>query len=35
VGVTLGLLRGQIDDDPETFDDPDADLIALMTEGPI
>ena len=33
--MTLGPLRGQIDYDPETFDDPDPEHIAVMTEGSI
>jgi prevent-host-death family protein len=34
-GITLGVAKGQIDWDPDTFDEPDEELIRIMTEGPI
>ncbi|MGL5867059.1 MAG: type II toxin-antitoxin system Phd/YefM family antitoxin [Dermatophilaceae bacterium] len=34
-GVTFGVGKGKIFYDPETFDEPDEELIRLMTEGPI
>jgi prevent-host-death family protein len=33
--VRFGLLNGQIEYDSDTFDDPDPELIRIMTEGPI
>ncbi|MBM6398940.1 type II toxin-antitoxin system Phd/YefM family antitoxin [Phycicoccus sonneratiae] len=34
-GITLGLGKGKIFYDPDTFDEPDEELTRLMTEGPI
>lgn len=35
VGITLGVGKGKIFYDPDTFDDPDEELIRTMVEGPI
>ncbi|MGL5911028.1 MAG: type II toxin-antitoxin system Phd/YefM family antitoxin [Phycicoccus sp.] len=34
-GIVLGVGKGLIDWDPDTFDEPDEELNRLMTEGPI
>ncbi|MGL5928045.1 MAG: type II toxin-antitoxin system Phd/YefM family antitoxin [Dermatophilaceae bacterium] len=34
-GIVLGVAKGKIHWDPDTFDEPDEELIRLMTEGPI